>query len=147
MEIRELSSKEKFYIDDIVNYEIEIFGDGGIGRWTIMPFIRYGKIYVLLEDEKIVSVVEIMRTFDTNEAYIYGFFTKKEFTGKGYASILLDFTIDKMKQSGIKKLTLTVDPKNEKAIKLYFKHGFIEKELLVEEYGKDEDRLYLELVL
>ena len=46
MEIRELLPSEKGHINDIAEYEDLIFGDGGIGRWTIMPFVRYGKVYV-----------------------------------------------------------------------------------------------------
>ena len=145
MKIRELLPSEKGYINDIAEYEELIFGDGGIGRWTIMPFIRYGKVYVLLEDEEIVSAAEIMRTFDTKDAYIYGFFTKEKFARKGYGSVLLDFVINEMEKAGIEAVTLTVDPANEKAVKLYLKHGFEKAELLTEEYGENEDRLYMRL--
>lgn len=145
MEIRELLASEKEYINDIAEYEELIFGDGGIGRWTIMPFVRYGKVYILLENEEIVSAAEIMRTFDTKDAYIYGFFTKEKFYGKGYASVLLDFVINEMEKSGIEAVTLTVDPENQKAVKLYLKHGFKKTEILTEEYGENEDRLYMRL--
>ena len=147
MEIRELLPSEKERINEIAEYEELIFGDGGIGRWTIMPFVRYGKVYVLLEDEEIVSVAEIMRTFDTKDAYIYGFFTKEKFLRKGYGSVLLNFIINEMEKSGIEALTLTVDPENEKAVNLYQKHGFQKAELLTEEYGENEDRLYMRLEL
>ena len=112
-----------------------------------MPFVRYGKVYVLLEDEEIVSVAEIMRTFDTKDAYIYGFFTKEKFLRKGYGSVLLNFIINEMEKSGIEAVTLTVDPENEKAVNLYLKHGFEKAELLTEEYGENEDRLYMRLEL
>ena len=147
MEIRELLPAEKGYINEIAEYEELIFGDGGIGRWTIMPFVRYGKVYVLLEEEEIVSVAEIMRTFDTKDAYIYGFFTKEKFLRKGYGSVLLDFVISEMEKSGIEAVTLTVDPENDKAVSLYLKHGFEKAELLTEEYGENEDRLYMRLEL
>ena len=147
MEIRELLPSEKGYINDIAEYEEQIFGDGGIGRWTIMPFIRYGRVYILLEDEEIVSAAEIMRTFDTKDAYIYGFFTKEKFSRKGYGSVLLNFIINEMEKSGIEAVTLTVDPENEKAVNLYLKHGFEKAELLTEEYGENEDRLYMRLEL
>lgn len=147
MEIRELLPSEKERINEIAEYEELIFGDGGIGRWTIMPFVRYGKVYVLLEDEEIVSVAEIMRTFDTKDAYIYGFFTKEKFLRKGYGSVLLNFIINEMEKSGIEAVTLTVDPENEKAVNLYLKHGFEKAELLTEEYGENEDRLYMRLEL
>ncbi len=147
MEIRELLPSEKERINDIAEYEELIFGDGGIGRWTIMPFVRYGKVYVLLEDEEIVSVAEIMRTFDTKDAYIYGFFTKEKFSRKGYGSVLLNFIINEMEKSGIEAVTLTVNPENKKAVNLYLKHGFEKAELLSEEYGENEDRLYMRLEL
>jgi ribosomal-protein-alanine N-acetyltransferase len=147
MEIRELLPSEKDYINDIAVYEEKIFGDGGIGRWTIMPFVRYGKVYVLLEGEEIVSVAEIMRAFDAKEAYIYGFFTKEKFLKKGYGSVLLDFVIKEMKNCGIDTVTLTVDPENTKAVALYLKHGFEKAGLLEEEYGKNEDRLYMKIGL
>ena len=147
MEIRELLPSEKERINDIAEYEELIFGDGGIGRWTIMPFVRYGKVYVLLENEEIVSVAEIMRTFDTKDAYIYGFFTKEKLSRKGYGSVLLNFIINEMEKSGIEAVTLTVDPENEKAVNLYLKHGFEKAELLTEEYGENEDRLYMRLEL
>lgn len=147
MEIRELLPSEKERINDIAEYEELIFGDGGIGRWTIMPFVRYGKVYVLLENEEIVSVAEIMRTFDTKDAYIYGFFTKEKFSRKGYGSVLLNFIINEMEKSGIEAVTLTVDPENEKAVNLYLKYGFEKAELLTEEYGENEDRLYMRLEL
>ena len=147
MEIRELLPSEKERINDIAEYEELIFGDGGIGRWTIMPFVRYGKVYVLLENEEIVSVAEIMRTFDTKYAYIYGFFTKEKFSRKGYGSVLLNFIINEMEKSGIEAVTLTVNPENKKAVNLYLKHGFAKAELLSEEYGENEDRLYMRLEL
>ena len=147
MEIIKIEAGNKDLIADIVDYETVIFGDGGIGRWTIMPFVRYGKVYVLLENEEIVSVAEIMRTFDTKDAYIYGFFTKEKFSRKGYGSVLLNFIINEMEKSGIEAVTLTVDPENEKAVNLYLKHGFEKAELLTEEYGENEDRLYMRLEL
>lgn len=52
-----------------------------------------------------------------------------------------------MEKSGIEAVTLTVDPENEKAVNLYLKHGFEKAELLTEEYGENEDRLYMRLEL
>lgn len=147
MEIIKIEPHNKDYIADIVNYEIEIFDDGNIGRWTIMPFIRYGKIYAVVDNNEVISAVELMKAFEEEEVYIYGFFTKEKYSGNGFGSKLLKFTIYEMRKSGTKVLSLTVDPKNEAAKNLYFKHGFKEIDLLEKEYGEGEDRLYLKLVL
>ena len=147
MEIIKIEAGNKDLIADIVDYETVIFGDGGIGRWTIMPFIRYGEIYAAVHENVVISAVELMKAFDGEEVYIYGFFTKEKYSGKGYGSKLLEFTINEMRKNKVEVLSLTVDPKNEAAKNLYFKHDFKEVELLEEEYGKGEDRLYLKLVL
>lgn len=51
---------------------------------------------------------------------------KSEFQGKGYGDILLSNIINLSKKNGIDLLVLCVLSENEKAIKLYKKHGFIE---------------------
>ena len=149
MKIFELKENEKKYINQIVAYEVEIFGDGGIGRWTIMPFVKYGKVYVAVDEEmdKVVSAIEIMRGFDNKKAYIYGLFTEKDYLGKGYALKILDFSIKEIRKLGIKTVTLTVDPENEPAKNLYYKYGFKDAGLLKDEYGEGIDRLYMELDL
>ena len=147
MEIIKIEAGDKDLIADIVDYETVIFGDGGIGRWTIMPFIRYGEIYAAVHENEVISAVELMKAFDGEEVYIYGFFTKEKYSGKGYGSKLLEFTINEMRKNKVKVLSLTVDPENEAAKNLYFKHGFKEAGLLEDEYGEGVHRLYLKLFL
>ena len=79
MEIIKIEAGNKDLIADIVDYETVIFGDGGIGRWTIMPFIRYGEIYATVHENEVISAVELMKAFDGEEVYIYGFFTKEKY--------------------------------------------------------------------
>lgn len=147
MEIIKIEAHNTDYITDIVNYETEIFGDGSIGRWTIMPFVRYGKIYAMIDNNEVISAVELMKAFDNEEVYIYGFFTKEKYSGNGYGSELLKFTINEMRKNKVKVLSLTVDPENETAKNLYLKHGFKEAGLLEDEYGEGVHRLYLKLFL
>ena len=48
----------------------------------------------------------------------------KEYRGKGYGKGLIRKLIDSLKSKGVKGIYLTVDTKNKKAIKFYYKLGF-----------------------
>lgn len=49
-----------------------------------------------------------------------------EFRGKGIGTALLNQLLEEAKKKGIKKLSLSVDPKNRAAVHLYQRFGFIE---------------------
>lgn len=48
----------------------------------------------------------------------------EEYRGKGYGKGLIRKLIDSLKSKGVKGIYLTVDTKNKKAIKFYYKLGF-----------------------
>ena len=114
---------------------------GGADMWMIMSFIRYGKLYVLLDDnDKLISVAQYQGVLGKNEVFLYGFSTSLKERGKGYGKILLEESQNRLKKIGIEKVYLTVDPKNSKAVKLYEKAGYTVEELQKDEYGKGIDR-------
>lgn len=140
--IKELNSKidEKILLD-IVKYEDKIFGEGSIGLWNIKPFSKYGKIFgMLTENSEIISVIEVLSSFDREKVYIYGLFTVEKYENKGYASELLDYVLKYLKKQGVKYVELTVDIKNKFAIKLYENKRFRIVEILENEYGDGNER-------
>ena len=106
-----------------------------------MSFIRYGKLYVLLDDnDKLISVAQYQGVLGKNEVFLYGFSTSLKERGKGYGKILLEESQNRLKKIGVERVYLTVDPKNSKAVKLYEKAGYTVEELQKDEYGKGVDR-------
>lgn len=141
MEIKELGENDDHILTQIFEYENIVFGeDGGADMWLLKSFLRYGKIYVAMEGESIVSVAEYEASLKRDEIFLYGFFTVNEYRNLGYGNRLLLESEKFLKKMGIKKILLTVDPKNEKAIKLYEKVGYIKKKFLKDEYGIGIDR-------
>ena len=125
--MRELhAKKDEKILFDIVEHENKVFGDASIGNWNVKPFAKYGKIYATLiqdenQNEKIVSVVEVLSSFNRDKAYIYGVFTVPEFQGKKYATKLLKFVLENLEKLGIKNIELTVEVDNERYQRLYIK--------------------------
>ena len=81
-------------------------------------------------------------------AYLTAFRTISEYQGQGYFSKLFKFMIEDLKNRGYEKVTLGVEPEEEKNKEIYFKYGFTEHikdskeiypdgtEIDVEYYGK-----------
>ena len=63
---------------------------------------------------------------DDKTAYLFAFRTNKEHQGKGYFSILFKYMINDLISRGYEKVTLGVEPCEEKNKAIYFKYGFTE---------------------
>lgn len=142
MKIVEVTSDNRELIKKIYQNEIDSFGlMGGADMWMIMSFVRYGKLYVLLDNqEKLLSVAQYQGVLAKNSVFLYGFSTPKSERGKGYGKKLLESTHNLLKEKGIEKIYLTVDPKNLPAISMYEKVGYKIEELQKDEYGEGVDR-------
>lgn len=79
-------------------------------------------------------------SLDNAESKIIAVVVNPQFQGKGIATELLSRAIEECRQKGIKKICITVNIENNKAINLYKKIGFIEKKVCLESTG---DSLYL----
>lgn len=63
---------------------------------------------------------------DDKTAYLYAFRTVDEYQGKGYFSILFKYMINDLISRGYEKVTLGVEPEEEKNKAIYMKYGFTE---------------------
>lgn len=142
MKVIEVDAENRGLIKKIFNNEVESFGVmGGADMWMIMSFIRYGKLYVLLdENNELLSVAQFQGVLGKKEVFLYGFSTSLKERGKGYGKILLEECHNKLKMLEIEKIYLTVDPENIQAINMYKKAGYLIEELQKDEYGKGIDR-------
>ena len=136
------AKKDSDLLFKIVEHENEVFGEATVGNWNIKPFAKYGKVFVMLSDDKdeLMSVIEVLSSFDRESAYVYGVSTVPKFQKNGYAKILLRFVMKTLKEMGIKKIELTVDMDNFTAKRIYEKLGFEIADNLDNEYGDNVER-------
>jgi len=124
------------------NYEIDratddkenwiIWKKENIKRFQKRQIIPY---YGLLNDKIICECTAILDSsivqnsdnlVNKETAYLSAFRTNKEYQGQGYFSILFKYMIADLKSRGYKKVTLGVEPNEEKNKAIYQKYGFIE---------------------
>ena len=136
------AKKDSDLLFKIVEHENEVFGEATVGNWNIKPFAKYGKVFVMLSDDEdeLMSVIEVLSSFDRESAYVYGVSTVPKFQKNGYAKILLQFVMKTLKEMGIKKIELTVDMGNFTAKRIYEKLGFEIADNLDNEYGDNVER-------
>ena len=137
------AKKDSELLFKIVKHENEVFGEATVGNWNIKPFTKYGKVFAMLsndENEELMSVIEVLSSFDREVAYVYGVSTVPKFERNGHARKLLQYVMETLKEMGIKRIELTVDMDNFTAKKIYEELGFKIVETLDNEYGDNVER-------
>lgn len=92
--------------------------------------------FVLKLDEKIIGFLECSCVLDESE--LYEIAIKKEYQGKGYSKLLMDYFLSFCKDKKIKTIFLEVNTINNKAIALYEKFGFERYSVRKNYYGEND---------
>ena len=136
--LKELSSADLNYFQDLENKFPDVFSEGSIAReYKNNP---YNRILVYLIDEKVVGFINYYDIIDRIE--IANFNVLDYFQNKGIGSQLIDYVINKY-QDKYQNITLELRSDNEKAIYLYKKKGFVEKAIR-KNYYNDVDGILME---
>ena len=141
MKIVQVSIKDKEFMDGIVEMEKSTFGRfGGVDLWILKPIVKFGRVFAVVEKGVVIGAAEFMVAFDRPEAFLYGFSVMEKYREQGIGTNLLVHCEDYFKNFGIKEISLTVDPKNDKAITLYKNLDYYIESLEKDEYEPGIDR-------
>lgn len=148
MEFRELHDVDLTLMNKIVEIEEEAFeGNGNVDLWILKALIRYGKVFVLVEGDEIITIAEYMQVLGKDEVFLYGISTRKKYRNRGNARKIMEESEKYLKRLGYKKVGLTVDPNNNIAMKLYKDLGYRIEEYQEDEYGKGIHRYLMKKVI
>lgn len=148
MEFRELHDVDLTLMNKIVEIEEEAFeGNGNVDLWILKALIRYGKVFVLVEGDEIITIAEYMQVLGKNEVFLYGISTRKKYRNRGNARKIMEESEKYLKRLGYKEVGLTVDPNNSIAMKLYKDLGYRIEEYQEDEYGKGIHRYLMKKVI
>ncbi len=148
MEFRELYDVDLTLMNKIVEIEEEAFeGNGNVDLWILKALIRYGKVFVLVEGDEIITIAEYMQVLGKDEVFLYGISTRKKYRNRGNARKIMEESEKYLKRLGYKEVGLTVDPNNNIAMKLYKDLGYRIEEYQEDEYGKGIHRYLMKKVI
>ncbi len=86
--------------------------------------------YVLKQQNWIIGYFSLSLPIGQKTAILFHVYLDRGFRGKGLGKVLIDHVIQKTISNGYESLRLKVNPKNEKAIRLYESNGFIHIKIL-----------------
>ena len=148
MEFRELHDVDLTLMNKIVEIEEEAFeGNGNVDLWILKALIRYGKVFVLVEGDEIITIAEYMQVLGKDEVFLYGISTRKKYRNRGNARKIMEESEKYLKRLGYKEVGLTVDPNNNIAMKLYKDLGYRIEKYQEDEYGKGIHRYLMKKVI
>lgn len=133
-------------LDNILDIEQTAFGDGALNEHMIVPLLRYGKVYAAMDEEgTAIACTYFLRSMDnTDTAYLFSVAVLPDFRGHNVGTKLLEYALSHIKQYGIFRVRLSVDPANTNAISVYREQlGFTVIDSIKDEYGAGEDRLIM----
>lgn len=133
-------------VGNIIDIEQEAFGDGALNEYVVVPLLRYGRVYAAVDEEgTAVACAYFMADMNNpDNAYLMSVAVLPDFRGQNVGAALLKYALEALKEYGISKVTLTVDPANFTALSVYReKLGFTVVGSARDEYGEGEDRLVM----
>ncbi|MEA1994480.1 MAG: GNAT family N-acetyltransferase [Euryarchaeota archaeon] len=147
--VEEANQKE---LVELVKIEANVFEKKTVPLWILGTLSKYGKTYAVKEKKEIIGSAYCMTEWAKKKTgpnvYLIRFFINEERRNKGHGTFLIGELLKNLKQEKFSRVKTRVDPKNIAAIQVLCNHyGFNGTEFLLNEEGKGEHRLLLNLNL
>ncbi len=145
MKIKDVSIRD---LRSISNLEHQIFKENAFSIKLVEKLIQQNTLFLKLEDgkimKKLIGFIVVIKDRE-DQANIINFLIHPQFQSKGYGSLLLQETIERIKKrlKEIKKIVLNVQVNNSIAIKLYEKFNFQKNSKSIENYYQSGEDAYL----
>ncbi len=145
MKIKDVSIRD---LRSISNLEHQIFKENAFSIKLVEKLIQQNTLFLKLEDgkimKKLIGFIVVINDRE-DQANIINFLIHPQFQSKGYGSLLLQETIERIKKrlKEIKKIVLNVQVNNSLAIKLYEKFNFQKNSKIIENYYQSGEDAYL----
>ncbi len=133
-------------LEALLKVEVASHGEDAFDRYTLRQYLDLfsGNFLVYASNEKLLGIAIGGLKIGTSNAWILELAVVPEARNQGVGRKLLLALLEKLKDQGISKISLTVDQKNSSARHLYSSLGFVEVREEKNYFGEGHDRLILE---
>jgi ribosomal protein S18 acetylase RimI-like enzyme len=144
----EIKEVEEADYPGLYQLDTQLYGRKRYARFFLRQAIEaFRETFLVAKDGKnrvIGYVVAIISQVDPNEAWVLSMAVVNPFRGQGIGCSLLHDIIPLLQKKGIKRIFVTVSPKNQPAIKLYEKTGFRKIKLNKNYFGEGYARIIMQ---
>lgn len=123
-------------VSDILSLDKENFSNN-FKEEFYLDYIKNQRVIVAEKEKNIIGYIIFNQIL--NEAEIYKIVVSKDFRNKQIAFKIIDFLLNELKKSDVKKIFLEVRKSNIPAINLYKKCGFIDIREIIDYYSNPKE--------
>ena len=135
-------------VPSLAALEREAFGPDCYSIWAVATFCSHGACYFVRDGGEVVGHVFLSACWSApEEAYLASFAVTPALRGRGIGGRALALLLEALREQSFRSLTLTVDPDNEIALRLYERAAFRRKERVSDCYGPGKDRIVMHVAL
>lgn len=118
-----------------------VFGSTGLRDIDLGVVSWAGAVYEALSEGARIGSCQLLRMWDDDAAaWVVGFYVLPEHQGRGLGRAFLREIAAEAGRAGLRRLQLTVDVGNTRAVDLYLSFGFVRVDTAPGFYGPLEDR-------
>ena len=149
MKIQRITRIQDPRAQKILELEREAFGSGAMHAYGLFPLIEAQLVYVFEDSQDILGWALVLNQIERiGAAWLFSYGVAKGHRGRGVGRQGFLLLKKELRGLGFEALGLTVEPKNQAALKIYTEgEALLQKKLVSEYYGAGEDRLFLEISL
>jgi len=112
-------------VQTLIDIDLQTFAESTFSHYTAAAFLTSGRVYLLRADDVVIGTCVCMRSFDRpNEACILSMGIRPGWRGKGLGQRFVSGVMAKLRQRGLRSVSLLVGKENRRAIRMYNDVGF-----------------------
>lgn len=115
----------------LLDIDLQTFNEATFSTYTAAAFLQHGHVFVLRADTaaatpgNIIGTATFMRTWARpNEVLLLSMGIRPGWRGRGLGQRFLDGVLERLRQRGLRAVTLMVASENRRAIRVYQDVGF-----------------------
>lgn len=109
----------------LIDIDLQTFSEATFSTYTASAFLQHGHVFVLRADDAVIGTAVVMRSWDRpNEVLLLSMGIRPGWRGRGLGQSFLQGVLDRLRQRGLRAVSLMVGTDNRRAIRVYQDVGF-----------------------
>lgn len=126
----------------LIDIDLQTFAEATYSSYTALVLLQTGRVFVLRADDVIIGTCVCYRSWQSaDDITLLAMGIRPGWRGRGLGQRFVSGVLDKLRESGVRSVTLLVGADNERAIRTYSDVGFVaEAQIIADPQSGDELR-------
>ncbi len=128
----------------LLDIDLQTFSESTFSTYTALAFLKNGHVFLLCADAVVIGTCVVMRCWDRpNEVMVLSMGIRPGWRGRGLGQRFMLGVLERLRQRGLRAVSLMVGADNRRAIRVYQDVGFEVVETTLEDHRTGDSFLLL----